>query len=154
MRGDLTAADYFSTDPVIHFLKEFGDPSTDECVRRALESLKTETGGTKYGAGRAITPGAITPKTYCALIVSEAWRSCHGETPRPKNVRARKAAELLWRAADGDGHFGQEEPLARWRRHFQLANCAGQSHLRATIRRHLAVSQHFSELRDSLTNSG
>jgi hypothetical protein len=56
-----------------------------------------------------------------------------------------KAAELLWRAAAGDGHFGGEEPFARWRYHFALADQAEQMELRAELRRHLSLAEHFSK---------
>lgn len=151
--GRLTVDDFFSTDPVIHFLKEFGDSRTEKCRKLALEAV-SERGRTKHGAGRSAPPGAISPMTYCALIVSEAWQYVHGVRPLPKNNRAREAAELFWRAAGGGGHFGPDDPYARWRYHFTLANRADQNRLRMEMRRRLALNRYFSELLGPSTKAG
>jgi hypothetical protein len=145
LNGDLTADDFPPSDPVVEFLAAFGDASTEACCRRALQSLQTGKSETRRGPGKAIPPKGIAPKTYCALIVSEAWEKVHGSKPRPKCARAGKAAELLWRAAAGEGHFGEEEPVARWRYHFILADQAEQRDLRKEFRRHLSLAEHFSK---------
>jgi len=124
LNGELTTDDFWPSDSVVEFLAAFGDASTEELCRRALQSLQTEGNETRRGPGKAIPPKGIAPKTYCALIVSEAWEKLHRRRPRPKSARAGEAAELLWRAAAGDGHFGEEEPVARWRYHFVLADGA------------------------------
>jgi hypothetical protein len=108
-------------------------------ARRAADSeaLATKSGLTKPGRGKAAPAGAISPTTYCALLVSETWRYLHGVEPRPKTQKALAAAEALWCAAGGDPHSCGDEPLARWRHHFALARKADQKELRAEHRRHL-----------------
>ncbi|MFZ1962717.1 MAG: hypothetical protein WAU78_04475 [Roseiarcus sp.] len=117
-------------------------------ARRAADSeaLATKSGLTKPGPGKAVLAGAILPKTYCALLVSETWRYLHGVEPRPKTQKALAAAEALWSAADGDPHSCGDEPLARWRHHFALARKADQKELRAEHRRHLVERESWWNL--------
>ena len=144
LNGDLSIDDFLPSDPVVEFVTAFGDASTASC-QRALLSLQTGRSETRRGPGKAVPPKSIAPKTYCALIVSEAWEKVHGSRPRPKSARAGRAAELLWRTAAGEAHFGDEEPFARWRYHFRLADRAEQRELRTEFRRQLSLAEHFSK---------
>jgi hypothetical protein len=143
LKGDVGIGDFDSSGPVVEFITAFGEASEKSC-RRALKSLQTEGGATKPGPRKAIPPTGIAPKTYCALIIAEAWEKFHGIRPRQKSARAGQAAELLWRAARGEANFDGEEPNARWRYHFRLADRAEQRELRMEFRRQLSLAEYFS----------
>jgi hypothetical protein len=103
----------------------------------ASSVLVTETGVTKAGSGRARLLDAVSPQTYCALIISDTWEFIHGTAPPPKSRRAAEAAEGYWRAAGGPAHICGEAPLASWHYHFQLAREKKGTTLTAEYRRHL-----------------
>jgi hypothetical protein len=103
----------------------------------ASSVLVTETGVTKAGSGRARLLDAVSPQTYCALIISDTWEFIHGTAPPPKSRRAAEAAEGYWRAAGGPAHTCGEAPLASWHYHFQLAREKKGTTLTAEYRRHL-----------------
>jgi hypothetical protein len=140
-----------ASDLVLEFLDAPADPVSENIasLTRDLDWLtgraeQARNALTKRGRGRAAPPGAISPETYCAVIISEAWGHFHGVKPRPKSEKAQQAAERLWRAAGGEGQFAGEEPLAKWRYHFKLADKPDLKAPRAEYRRHLAESERFS----------
>ena len=98
------------------------------------------------GRGKAAPIGALSPTTYCALIVLETWKFLHGAEPLPGNKRAAEAAEALWRAAGGEAHEYGEEPRARWRYHFKTARRIPANDLRGEYKRHLIESERFRKL--------
>jgi hypothetical protein len=112
-------------------------------ARRAMSSdtLATKRGVTKPGPGKALPAHATSPETYCAILISEAWKYLRGEEPPDKNTRVLQAAELLWRAAGGAGSFQGEEPYAKWRSYFKAARRSEATQLRLEIRRHLGERQ-------------
>ena len=112
----------------------------DVWVTDALQSkeLAGKNGTVRKGRGRAMPPGGLAPKDYCAVIVTEAWSFCRGRWPNPRNPKAWEAAEMLWRLTGGEAHSVGEDPYASWRYHFARAQEApGISGLRSEIRRHL-----------------
>ncbi len=147
LNGDLTEDNLLREDPVMQYLDAFGEGPIEARCRWALQSLQTETGQTRRGPGKATPPDGVDPMTYCALLVAEAWEKLHGKRPPSKSSRASAAAEQLWRASSGDGHYGEDEPFARWRYHFKLAARAEQRQLRMEFRRRLSLSEHFSKQR-------
>lgn len=117
-----------------------------EAAARACASLITEAGVTKPGSGRARPVAAVSPQTYCALIILETWKFIHGMEPSPRSRRAGEAAEAYWRAAGGDARSVGEEPLARWRYHFQLARKNKATTMTAEYRRHLVENDRSRKL--------
>ena len=124
-----------------HLTHDLSDLADRAAWTNDSEALATKPGVTKPGRGKAAPASAISPMTFCALMVSETWNHLHGAEPLPKNQKARAAAEALWCAAGGDAHLLGEEPLARWRHHFRLAHKADQKKLRADYRRHLVEGE-------------
>jgi hypothetical protein len=108
--------------------------------------LVTTASATKAGSGRARSFGAVSARTCCALIIQETWKFIHGVEPSPRSRRAGEAAEAYWRAAGGDAHSGGEEPLARWRYHFQLARKNKATTMTAEYRRHLVENDRSWKL--------
>jgi hypothetical protein len=53
------------------------------------------------GCGRALPTNALSPKTFCAIIISEAWNFVHDKYPAPRNIKAAAAADAYWRASGG-----------------------------------------------------
>jgi hypothetical protein len=115
---------------------------------RAMASsrLAGESGVTRPGSGKARPAASVPPKTYCALLILETWKFFHGTEPLPKSRKAAEAAELYWRAAGGDTHSSDDEPLARWRYHFKLARPHGVKSLTAEYRRHLVENDRSWKL--------
>ena len=117
----------------------------DLCYRagqaRDCSDLATKSGVTKAGPGKA-RPEAMSPRTLCAIIISEAFKHVHGVYPSPKNRRAAQAAETYWRAAGGEARSsGEEEPLAFWRYHFEKALSSTAKGFRAEFKRYLVESK-------------
>jgi hypothetical protein len=88
----------------------------------------------------------VSPQTHCAFIIQETWKLFHGAEPSPKSRRAAEAAEVYWRPAGGDPHDIGEEPLARWRYHFQLARENKVKTITAEYRRHLVENDRSWKL--------
>ena len=105
-------------------------------------SLADEAGKTKAGKGRAATPDAFSARTYCALLILEAWNLFRGSYPGSRNREAARAAEIFWRAAGAEKIQTEDDrdPLTAWRRHFDKAKMprVGE-HIRQEFRRRLEV---------------
>jgi hypothetical protein len=112
----------------------------------ASRALATEAGVTKAGSGRARSDASVSAQTYCAMIISETWKFIHGAEPPANCHRAAEAAEAYWRAAGGDPHSVGEEPLARWRYHFELARDNKVKTITAEYRRHLVENERSWKL--------
>jgi hypothetical protein len=130
-------------DMIIRVLEDFAGRANRASTSRALA---TETGTTKPGSGRARSAASVSAQTYCAMIILETWEFIHGAEPPPKNRRAAEAAEAYWRAAGGEPLSVGEEPLARWRYHFQLARENKARTMTAEYRRHLVENDRFWKL--------
>jgi hypothetical protein len=117
-------------------------------AQRASKSpaLATETGTTKAGRGPATPTGAISARTYCALLVAETWKHFHGDYPPPRSRRAARAADAFWRAAGGERNGWGSDPLNAWRHHFIRAEKAGEDKTRAEYQRHLDQARRQHEL--------
>jgi hypothetical protein len=113
---------------------------------RNCNTLVTEVGVTKAGSGRARSVASVSAQTYCAMIISDTWKFVHGAEPPPKSHRAAEAAEAYWRAAGGDPHDIGEEPLARWRYHFQVARKNKATTITAEYKRHLVENDRSWKL--------
>lgn len=150
--GSAAVLDFLQAPPNGPFA-DLGRLSRDlaDLARRAEQArnssaLATETGVTKSGAGKASIDEAMTPMTYCAVLISEAWKYRRGSAPLPKSAGAARAAEAYWCASGGHPLSVGEDSLARWLHHFRLAEQT-EAPLRSEIRRHLAMSeQHFKIL--------
>jgi hypothetical protein len=85
-------------------------------------ALSTKAGKTKRGRGKTPVLGAVGPKTFCALIVAEAWKSVHGKYPASKNVGAAKAALAFWGVSGGAPVAGWgKKRFGAWRPYFESA---------------------------------
>ena len=103
-------------------------------------TLADEAGKTKAGKGRAATPDALSARTYCALLIVEAWNHFRGGYPGSRNREAARAAEIFWRATGAEEIETEDDrdPLTAWRRHFDKAKAPrGGEHIRQEFRRHL-----------------
>jgi hypothetical protein len=95
----------------------------------------------RKGRGKALPTGAASPKTYCALIISELWKALHGQYPASRNVEAAKAADAYWVAAGGSEQRDGSEPFSSWRYHFQQARPPVMEKIRSEICRHINIYQ-------------
>jgi len=67
----------------------------------ASPKISTAAGKGRKGRGKALSAGAISPKAFCALIISETWAHLRGGYPAPRNQEAAAAADAYWRASGG-----------------------------------------------------
>lgn len=110
----------------------------DRAERASLfPTLVNAKGKTKAGPGRAALEGAISPQTYCALLVAETWKHFGGDYPGARNQKAAKAAEDYWRLSGCERRSWSRKPLNAWRPHFETARSAKLDGWRAEYRRHL-----------------
>ena len=109
----------------------------------ASESKKIATTKTaaRKGRGKALPAGATSPKAFCALVISEVWKSLYGEYPAPRNVKAAKAADAYWVAAGGQKQANSSEPFASWRYHFRKAKPPAMDKIRKEICRHIKIHE-------------
>jgi hypothetical protein len=107
-------------------------------------ALSTTSGKTKSGQGKAMPPDSYRPKTFCALVIAEAWRFLHQEYPPPRNRGAAEAAQAYWLAAGCPPAVGWgSDPLNAWRPHFKKARGPEAAAERAECLRHLGLyKQH------------
>jgi hypothetical protein len=109
-------------------------------------SKKTKTQA-KRGRSRALPTNATSPKTFCAIIISEIWKQVHDEYPAPRNIKAAAAAEAYWRASGGVAAREGSEPHSSWRHHFKKAKLRSADRLRQEIRRHcIEHSRWYSDV--------
>ena len=116
-------------------------------------TLVDSKGRTKAGRGRALPKAGISAKTYCALLIAETWLYFRGDYPPPGNKKAKEAANIYWRLAGGEGHWGEDT----WRRHFREASgdqSAEIKSLRAEYQRHLRESAHQAQALEDPTEGG
>jgi hypothetical protein len=130
-------------DMIIRVLNELANGANRASTSRALA---TEAGVTKAGSGRPRSDASVSAQTYCAMIISETWKFIHGAEPPANCHRAAEAAEAYWRAAGGDPRSVGEEPLARWRYHFELARENKAKTITAEYRRHLVENERSWKL--------
>jgi hypothetical protein len=102
--------------------------------------LATSSGATRSGPGKA-RPEGMSPRTLCAVVISEAWKHVRGAYPSPKNRRAAEAAEIYWRAAGGEAHNCGDEPRAVWRYHLEKAASSTAKAFRAEFKHYLVESE-------------
>ena len=103
--------------------------------------LVTKVGVTKSGAGRALPPGGIPPKPFCAILIVEAWKFLHGDYPAPRNQRAAAAAHAYWLASGGTNDGWSGNPHGAWRPIFQVARKLQAVELHADIQRRLMLHE-------------
>jgi hypothetical protein len=92
------------------------------------------------GPGKARLEG-MSPRTFCAIMIWEAWKHVHGAAPSSTSRRAAEAAEAYWRIAGGQLRCTGDEPLAFWRHHFEKAAASRANDFRAEWRRHLIEAE-------------
>jgi hypothetical protein len=90
----------------------------------------------KRGSGKALPANAFSPKTLCAVIISEVWKYLRDEYPAPRNVKAAAAAEAFRRASGGVTRSWGSDPLRSWSYHFKKARSPAANELRQELRRH------------------
>lgn len=111
-----------------------------EAAARGPE-LTTEAGKTRSGRGKALPPGAISPKTFCAILIVEAWKFLHGNYPAPRSEGAAAAAHAYWLASGGTNSGWGENPHGAWRPIFEGARKVEATELRTDIQRRLRLHQ-------------
>jgi hypothetical protein len=119
-------------------------------------ALVDSRGRTKAGRGRALPKAGISAKTYCALLIAEAWLYFNGNYPLPRNKQAQKAADIYWRLAGGEEHLGTDKLIA-WRPHFREASgdqSAETKSSRAEYQRHLRESAHQAQAIEDPSEGG
>jgi hypothetical protein len=119
-------------------------------------ALVDSEGRTKAGRRRALPKAGISAKTYCALLIAEAWLNFRGGYPPPRNKKTEEAADIYWRLAGGERHLGVDKLIA-WRRHFREASgdqSAEIKGLRAEYQRRLRASAHQAQALEDPTESG
>lgn len=119
-------------------------------------ALVDSKGRTKAGRGRALPKAGISAKTYCALLIAETWLYFNGNYPVPRNKRAEEAADIYWRLAGGERHWGIDKLIA-WRRHFREASGDQSAEIkssRAEYQRHLRESAHQAQALEDASKGG
>ena len=116
-------------------------------ARTAADSaaLSTEGGVTRAGRGKATLPGSYSPEVHCAIIIAETWKFFNGRELAPRSKKAAEAAAKYWRAAGGERSGWGDNPLNRWRYHFDRARGHSVAKARAEIRRHLLESRRLAQ---------
>ena len=123
-----------------HVLRNIGERAK---VAADSTAITTPTGTTKSGRGKALPPGAYTAKTFCAVIVAEAWKFLHGKYPAPRNRKAAEAAQTFWLICGGTSGGWGDDPLGAWRPYFKKAMEPETVKERAECLRHLELhKQH------------
>jgi hypothetical protein len=119
-------------------------------------ALVDSKGRTKPGRGRALPKAGISAKTYCALLIAETWMYFNDNYPLPRNKRAEEAADIYWRLAGGERHWGKDKLIA-WRRHFREASGDQSAEIkssRAEYQRHLRESAHQAQALEDPSEGG
>lgn len=119
-----------------HALQNIGERAK---VAANSAALSTATGKTKSGRGKALPPDAYAPKTFCAVVIAEAWKFLRGEYPVPRNPHAAEAAQAYWLASGGTSDGWGEDPLGGWRPYFKRAMGPETAKERAECLRHLRL---------------
>ncbi len=100
-----------------------------------------ESGRTRPGAGRPLVNGAMPAKTYCALIISEAYRYFRDRFPATRNEKVNRAAERYWQLSGGPHLAVGEDSWTGWRSHFEAARSPALDKEREEIRRRLSEGE-------------
>ena len=121
----------------------------DDLRWRAAGAVKSpalvgKNGKLKPGRSRVRNDGAMSGRTYCALLVAEAWKWFHKRYPSPRNMKAAEAAELCWRLTGGEESKGWgSNRRTLWRHYFEeAASIAGEPD-RTEIWRRMGAAAHF-----------
>lgn len=93
---------------------------------------------TKAGRGRSLPRKNISPKTFCALVVVEAWLFVRGHLPTIRNREAGAAAQTLWLACGGIAKGWGSDPGAGWSYYFRDARTPATRSLRTELRHQCA----------------
>ena len=94
----------------------------------------SEAGGkTKKGRGRAVARTTISPKTFCALIVAEAWLSVRGNRPTLRSQEAAALAQAFWLASGGVASGWGADPRTGWSHHFREARSPAMQSLQTEV---------------------
>ena len=129
-------------------LRAIGERATLAAASPRISATSTRA---KPGSGKALPANAFSPKTFCAVIISEAWKYLHDEYPAPRNVKAAAAAEAFWRASGGITKSWGSNPLRSWSYHFKKARSPAANKLRQELRRHCVEHSHSYQ---TLSQSG
>jgi hypothetical protein len=107
----------------------------------------------KKGPGKALPANAYSPKTFCAVIISEIWNYLHGEYPPPRNLKAAAAAEAYWQASGGVTRPWGSNPFSSWRYHFEQAKSPTTEKERREICRHCVEHSHVYQMLSGVANN-
>jgi hypothetical protein len=123
-------------------------PDLAERAERASASsaLSAQDGTTKAGRTRAMPPGALSAKVFCAALIAETWAYFHSGDPPPRNQRAARAADALWRGSGGETTGWGSDPLKSWRPYFEQARQPSLTEIRKEMRRHLIERESQTKL--------
>jgi hypothetical protein len=115
-------------------------------VASASPRIATTSARAKRGAGKALPANALSPKCFCALIISEVWKYLHGGYPAPGNRKAASAADAYWRAWGGMTRSWGSDRLTSWSYHFKTAMSPAADDLRKEVHRHCVEHAHQTQL--------
>jgi hypothetical protein len=110
-----------------------------------LPNLINDKGKTKPGRGHAQPDGAMSAKTYCALLIAEAWKYFRGAYPAPRNTQAARAADMYWHLTGGKTQSWGAYPLTAWRHQFTQAATAPAERDRGELQRHMKESARWAD---------
>jgi hypothetical protein len=108
--------------------------------------ISAASGTARRGRGKALPTGALSPKIFCAIIVSEIWKYLHGRYPGAKNGKAAAAAQAYWLASGGESAGWGSDPLSGWRDYFVGAKAPAGDKLRQEVRRHCIEHSHLNQM--------
>jgi hypothetical protein len=131
-----------------HTLRVIGERATVAAASPRISATSTMA---KRGSGKALPANAFSPKTLCAVIISEVWKYLRGAYPAPRNVKAAAAAEAFWLASGGITRSWGSDPLSSWNYHFKKARSPAANELRQEVRRHCVEHSHSYQM---LSQSG
>ena len=107
--------------------------------------LTTASGTVRAGRGVAKPPDSFDPKTFCAVIVVQAWKFIRGKYPAPRNQTAARACEVLWKAAVGRRDSWGDQPQEAWRPYLKKATSEATSQVREECQRHLETHARLAD---------
>jgi hypothetical protein len=120
------------------------DLSERAAVACALPRLSKGDGTVSRGRGKAMAPGALSPKDVCAAIIAELWKHFRRRYPGSRNLQAATAAENFWVASGGKWTTGID-PIETWRPHFVSVKLNESSAHLQTVRTKLQVDLRQAE---------
>jgi hypothetical protein len=103
------------------------------------DELVTDRGTVKQGRGPATPSASLDTKTFCAVMVMEAWKFVNGAYPGPRSQGVAKACEALWGASVSKRSSWGDKAEQAWRPYLRRATENNQSDVHRECRRQLML---------------